>query len=187
MPDVSLTAFLTARWDEWETWAHEASLFDDYPAGSYVEGGMHWRWETGYGEPIELDPTTMAYADEGAARIRGNEAGLLLSSTETRMTSSVGEMSELVIQGAYEVRVPVAVHIALNDPAYVLADIAGKRALLADYQLVIANNMDDDATHSDEVRAACRNLMIKTLRMALFHLASPFSGHPDYKPERWIE
>lgn len=75
-------------------------------------------------------------------------------------------------------------HIAANDPAAVLADIAAQRAIIEDYRVVIANNAIEDATQPDEVRAAARELIIKTLRMVLLRLASAYSTHPDYD-ESW--
>lgn len=75
-------------------------------------------------------------------------------------------------------------HIAANDPAHVLADIAAKRAIVEDYQVVVANNAIDEAAQSDEVRSAARDLVIKSLRVVLLHLASADAEHPDYD-ESW--
>jgi Family of unknown function (DUF6221) len=55
--------------------------------------------------------------------------------------------------------------IAANDPKHRLADIALKRAILAEYDA-----MDDEG-------------MYHGLRFAVVRLATEFSGHPDYKRE----
>jgi Family of unknown function (DUF6221) len=93
------------------------------------------------------------------------------------------------VQTTLEMPPGAANHIVRNDPAAVLADIASKRALLADYLIVVSNNAIDIAGPRNEhslVKVAAGELVIKTLRMALLHLATPFNAHPDYKPERWL-
>lgn len=73
-------------------------------------------------------------------------------------------------------------HIARHDPARVLAEIAAKRAIIQDYLLVTANNAIERASGGDEVAALARDLIVKSLRMALRRLASVWSEHPDYDP-----
>jgi hypothetical protein len=60
-------------------------------------------------------------------------------------------------------------HIAVNDPAYVLADVAAKRQIIEQYQAVA-----DSRTAADAWVA---------LRYVVRLLAVPFAGHPDYREE----
>lgn len=77
-----------------------------------------------------------------------------------------------------------AAHIARHDPARVLREVAAKRAIVEDYLLVVANGAIEDATQPDEVRAAARDLIVKTLRVALLRLASVYADRPGYD-ESW--
>jgi len=76
----------------------------------------------------------------------------------------------------------VTAHIARWDPARVLADVAAKRVILDDYQLVLANNLIEQATDQDELRIAMRDLIVKSLRMVLARMAQPYAGHPGFDP-----
>jgi hypothetical protein len=83
---------------------------------------------------------------------------------------------------------PKAEHLVRHDPARVLRETAAKRAILADYQIVMANNAIENAAHGDqhdEVKAAARDLIAKVLRMVLHRLAAPYADHPDYQQE-WV-
>lgn len=62
----------------------------------------------------------------------------------------------------------VARHIALHDPAYVLADITAKRRILAEFTQVVENGGDGDYR----------------LEQVFKMLALPFAAHPDYD-ESW--
>ena len=77
-----------------------------------------------------------------------------------------------------------AIHIAYHDPARVLADIAAKRAIVEDYQIVMANNAIERANEGDELKIAARELIAKSLRMVLIRLAAPYADHPDFD-EAW--
>lgn len=73
-------------------------------------------------------------------------------------------------------------HIARWDPTRVLAEIAAKREIVRDYQIVLANNAIEKANGGDAVMIAARDLIAKSLRMVLRRLAAPFADHPDYDP-----
>lgn len=108
------------RWlAEDELWAREASRNDDDPV---LEGGVHWQWVSGEDEVIELDTATMAWVDEDASDIS-------LRSRE-KWPTAYGPLPQFAISRAEEVRIAVGGHIIRHDPARVLADIAGKVALL---------------------------------------------------------
>jgi hypothetical protein len=62
-------------------------------------------------------------------------------------------------------------HIARHDPARVLADVAAKRAILAQYRNVSTWCWDMRTKHPGDV-------LHETLR----HLATPYALHPDYDP-----
>lgn len=71
--------------------------------------------------------------------------------------------------------------IAANDPAYVLADIAAKRAILAEHHTVESAG-----------RVFCSCCGLAELGMAPFApcrtvrlLCQPFADHPDYEDLRW--
>jgi Family of unknown function (DUF6221) len=69
----------------------------------------------------------------------------------------------------------LAEHIAAHDPAYVLADIAAKRQIIEDYQIVLAKQADEP----DTLKATAFGLVAKSLRMVLCRLAAVY---PDFKP-----
>ena len=77
-----------------------------------------------------------------------------------------------------------ASHVVAHDPARVLADIAAKRAIVEDYQIVMANNAIERANDGDELKIAARELVAKSLRMVLIRLAAPYADHPDFD-ETW--
>jgi hypothetical protein len=71
-----------------------------------------------------------------------------------------------------------AAHIALNDPAYVLADIAAKRRILAEVVELIDSL--DARIESEWGSGAYRPTGESDLLLQL--LALPFADHPDYDP-----
>lgn len=78
-----------------------------------------------------------------------------------------------------------AEHMAINDPAYVLADIASKRRIL--------DEVVDEATCLDmqvdgERRVGPRDTVTEPYLgdVLLRLLAAPFSGEPGYDAERWV-
>jgi Family of unknown function (DUF6221) len=165
MPDI--VAFLTARYEELEAIALEARKGPDGVDFPDDPDNGHW---TAYGHPP-------------SAADRRQDRPVELVGTEVQGTLNGWTICEVGQQDRAKM---ISAHIARHDPAHVLADLASKRAILTDYQLIVANNAIDDAVKPDELRAAARNVIIKTLRMVLLHHAAPFSAHPDYKPERWI-
>jgi hypothetical protein len=72
------------------------------------------------------------------------------------------------------------------DPAWVLADIAAKRALI-DYAFGNASNIDSewgDGCSPEQIRAGeCRDTGGRAAMIPLRLLAAPHSEHPDFKPE----
>lgn len=68
-----------------------------------------------------------------------------------------------------------AAHIALNDPASALADVAADRALLAAYKraVAVARFPDHEGGYADGLEDAIR---IRAAR---------FAGHPEYRAEEW--
>jgi Family of unknown function (DUF6221) len=84
----------------------------------------------------------------------------------------------------HEMEPPISAHIARWDPARVLADVAAKRSLIEDYRIVVANNaIERRLPPDDEVRAAARELIAKSLLMILRRLAAAYTDHPDFRPE----
>lgn len=65
----------------------------------------------------------------------------------------------------------VAQHIALHDPAYVLADVAAKRRIARHIMVAVPvlDLLEPDYAHA--------------LGLLLRELASPFAAHPDFNPE----
>ncbi len=74
----------------------------------------------------------------------------------------------------------VAQHIALNDPAYVLADLATKRKIL---DLLAADLSAPIVTvNGPGVFTSTGGHRKRALKMARL-LAGPYADHPDYRPE----
>lgn len=74
----------------------------------------------------------------------------------------------------------VGQHIARHDPARVLAEVEGKRKLVAAYESAVT------AFGAAEVGTTVSDLMtgsVNSLRYALQLLALPYAGHEDYKAE----
>lgn len=170
---ADIVAFIEARLAEDELWALEASRRDE---SAPVAGGAHWQWETNHDQVLTIDPLTTTYIGDHA------EGEYVSLRSVEEFPTSVGSLPQFAISVAHEVPVCVGGHIARHDPARVLAEIAAKRAIVADYQIVRANNAIEKANDGDEVRAAARDLIAKSLRMVLRRLASVWSAHPDYDP-----
>jgi hypothetical protein len=73
-----------------------------------------------------------------------------------------GDAAILIGSPSGYLRLELGAHVARHDPARVLADVAAKRALIA------------DATDVPTI----------SMRRALKRLAAPYADHPDYNP-RW--
>jgi hypothetical protein len=67
-------------------------------------------------------------------------------------------------------------HIARHDPARVLADVKAKRAIVEDYREL---RRQASAMAEGPMGETARN-MYAGLKLALGHLASVYSDHPDY-------
>lgn len=96
-----------------------------------------------------------------------------------------GPAGELVAPtgGAMAVRIDAVTrehrkHIALNDPAYALADIAAKRRIVDE----IVDQIKGMEERIDEEWCAGDPVNYDTSTGLLRLLAAPFAGHPDYDP-----
>lgn len=69
-------------------------------------------------------------------------------------------------------------HIALNDPAYVLADLVAKRVIAERHCMVPVNMPGDGEMACLECGSGPVNRPCQTIRL----LALPFAAHPDYDP-----
>lgn len=70
----------------------------------------------------------------------------------------------------------VAQHIALNDPASVLADVEAKRRILDEYEMW-AEDDDDDYEHAQAAATSAAALLVVIKLLALRHAGSP--GYRD--------
>lgn len=132
---MTITEFLTARYDEREAAAREAS------AGPWaVRPNGDSPWVTRQGQPdVWLAITS---PDPGASKAANAD------------------------------------HIALNDPAHVLADIAAKRAIVAS---VVSGEAHEVAeTMSGLRQVVARDVLSSVLRL----LAQPYAAHEDFD-EAW--
>jgi Family of unknown function (DUF6221) len=79
-------------------------------------------------------------------------------------------------------------HIALHDPAAVLADIAGKRKIVdmaeAQHGYHLPEGVHDGR---DDDERKCDEAMQVMMAEVLHHLAEEFAAHPDYKAKDWGE
>ena len=139
--------FLTARWDEIEQAARAAATDPAEPRHSLPER-FHPHWY-------------MAYVTD-------YDGGLYIARFDTReearesLHRDLGEEFRKTVEDA-ETR-----HVTIHDPAYVLADLAAKRAVLA---LFVGNLHEkwDDGHEAEKVAAVMLPL-----------LAAPFRDHPDH-------
>jgi hypothetical protein len=76
-----------------------------------------------------------------------------------------------------------ATHIALNDPAYVLADVAAKRRIV-DLAHRHRAGLDEDREEFDLWHYTGQGYILhKILRL----LAAPYADHPDFDPAWWVD
>lgn len=134
--DTRLRAWLA----EDELWALEASRFSaennperGWAVPEQIPGGMHWRW--GYGENWDTFTPDVSISPVLNEVPEPNEwHHVTLASVETwewRLESgTVSQMPERIIGDSDRIPTAAAGHIIRHDPARVLADIAGRRALL---------------------------------------------------------
>lgn len=170
---TELADFLDARYAERAAWAQAASVPPDYygsPVGPVsLADGTHWRWGVGGNwEPFELQPAVDQYAANG-------EDALTLVTVEEWRSASTGRPLADALLHTDELRAAVAGHIALNDPAAVLADVEAKRAILGMARSAVIGL---ERGRGDFSRDNARYL---ALEWVLRHLAVPYAGHPDYR------
>jgi hypothetical protein len=169
-----IAAFVNARLDEREAWAKAASELREPGTPT----GEHWRWECeNCDTPIAPDPAV----DEFLYCPRCGSYGVGLRSVERYPTESVGALSSFIVSGAEEQPPAAAQHIALNDPQFVLADIAAKRRILSDVyeplremESAIQDENDTGEDPSIDWHEASNRLLCL--------LAAPFAAHSDYDP-----
>lgn len=89
------------------------------------------------------------------------------------VTAYVRSADDMMVTG--QVENLVTAHVAIHDPAYVLADIAAKRQIFA------LHVEDKGYCVEDEMYSQRDPWPCKTVRL----LAAPFAGHPDFDPA-WV-
>lgn len=99
-----------------------------------------------------------------------------------------GSTRDLVIDGERVTALPIDMddHIALNDPAYVLADIAAKRSILSNARYALEIAQDEaprDPSVTDAHSLGYRLGQWHGYHTALRLLAQVFAEHPDFDPE----
>jgi len=160
---TDVLAFLRARYDEREAWALAASKPYPYAAGD---------------PPI---PSTVSeyVADGDPVRLATRETW----PSSTRPDDPRWQMRRTYSEDAQEMDSAAAGHIAFNDPAYVLADIAAKRLILDAYATEVRV-----AVEADEFTPGVNKLWGGGRKSALAEvvhlLALPFAAHPDYR-QKW--
>lgn len=160
MTALTLTDFLRARLDERDARARAAI--------DPARPGTHWQWVRSTDDVMVAQP---AWQDMPVS---------LRTVEEYLTTSGVGDLPAFVLNGV-EVDDPRALpHIAINDPAYVLADVDAKRRLIAEYEAAEARVHDDDQRpEGQEWNLGRRQALWQALRL----LALPDASHPDYRSE----
>lgn len=104
--------------------------------------------------------------------------------TATGLRSMVRSLSELNDRMPPDSRRGTQVYDAASWAlARLLDDLAAKREIVKDYQVVVANNAIRNAVDGDEVQAAVYDLIAKSLGMVLRRLAAPYAGGPGWKDE----
>jgi len=180
---TDVLAFLRARYDEREAWALAASKPYPYAAGDppIPSTGVHWEWVAGdEWEAVTLDPAVSEYvADGDPVRLATRETW----PSSTRPDDPRWQMRRTYSEDAQEMDSAAAGHIAFNDPAYVLADIAAKRLILDAYATEVRV-----AVEADEFTPGVNKLWGGGRKSALAEvvhlLALPFAAHPDYR-QKW--
>jgi hypothetical protein len=161
-PMAGLVAFLRARWEEEEQAAHDAG---------YSSGGNDWTY------------TEHELADKEVRT--GRRRGILQMGDSGPIDSD--DLEDGVSFDGHEMA-----HIALHDPARVLAEVEAGRKLIAEYERV-AREIREGAlpTWEDGTDEQTRELYLRRrkgyldgLETALLFRALPHAGHEAYD-ERW--
>jgi len=162
---MTLVEFLQRRIAQVETVAQ---------AAMQTPGAAHWQWVDGEtDEVIKVDP----FVDV--------DLTLSLRSVEELHTydwGGGGALPDFVIHTAESIWAPAALHMTIHDPAFVLADCAGKRLIVDDHDGVhecTGPNLVSDPEHEDGTYGGPCN----TLRA----LALPFADHPEFQSEWAIQ
>jgi hypothetical protein len=173
-------AFLTARYGEREQWALAASTPYPHAAGNppIPSQGLHWEWVTGdEWDVVTPNPVVDEY-------LAGGDPVWLASRetwpSQTRPNDPRWMMRRTYGESVQDVPASAGGHIILNDPAYVLADIAAKRRIVGWCAEVIDDrDLSGYGQHGalkDDPDALAVTLAMETLRL----LAAPFDEHPDF-------
>lgn len=165
---IALADFNDARLDEDELWATEASRREGEQAH---HSGVHWNWVSrDTDQEITPDPSREANV--------GDEAGEAVSlRSREKWPGAVGELPQFALY-ADEVNSAVGGHIIRHDPARVLADVAWKRLLIANWRaLILRIDAEQDAEKRHQLA-----LTRHGLDQAAFLMAAVHDKHPDYQP-----
>lgn len=189
-PDI--VAFLRARLDEREKVARAASG----TRGHEAPNGERWRWEYTFSDhpqvdqPVSIDPGEEFIGDSGTVGVRSIES--------YPFNATPGSGPHLALIGCEEVEPGVALHIADNDPRYVLDDIAAKRKIIEAHAPSVDHFSDDAGMWDARFPFRARTYVCETCGQSdgeewrggfcpcdtLRLLALPFASHPDYD-ETW--
>lgn len=160
--DDNFAAFMEARYAEDEALAKAA----------YGQTGAWWRRKTNLYLDHEPVPTGALY--EGEPEVDDPECDIFIARV---VVYDEGSPSDDEFE-----------HIAANDPAHRLADIALKRAILALHNRVhdcpvVVTILDDGKPYisTEHIDGDPHVTPCTTLRQ----LGTEFSGHPEYRGEEW--
>lgn len=153
-----LVEFLEARLAEDEAVAREA-ITPDRP-------GTHWEWESTADDDDPESPRWLRTVEEFPTK------------------SGVGDLPGFPLYGCTADPSPAMNHIARQDPARILREVAAKRAVMI---------AADDATSYDMTVESDRGVGSRNMiedpyvgDVILRALASAYSDHPDFNPD-WAE
>lgn len=162
---MTIEEFLTARYDEIEWWAVEASRCG---SRGYTPRGEHWRWECHDDHQINPDPLV----DSDLHCTEDENYSVSLRSVEEYPYDNIpGEGPHFALNYVEEAETVVAGHIIRHDPAAVLADLAAKRQIFAECSIVLGKEGNPMGE---------RVIAWQVMRL----LASAHRDHPDWR-EAW--
>lgn len=169
---LALADFNDARLDDDELWAIEASRRNGELA---PRRGAHWHWVAkGDDEEIVPDPSREEYVGEYA-----EEAVSLRSREKWSTASGVGDLPQFAIREVEEVASAVGGHIIRHDPARVLAEVAAKRLLIANWRQLI----ERIESEKDPAKRERLTLTRHGLDQFAYQMAAVHANHPDYRQE----